>query len=206
MDKLIIEARINEYATRKRNGNVPWLPHEIARDARQCHDAGASIVHFHGRDAEGGPDNRFETCRDTVLAIRAATGHLAQFRLFGTDYPTPDGTCLRDYIHVTDLAAAHLAALRYLDGKEGAHSFNLGTGEGVSVRAVLSAVERVTGKPVPTVEVDRRAGDPPMLFAANAKARRELNWQPACSDIDSIVRSAVAWDAVLQQRRTQSVA
>lgn len=71
MDKLIIEARINEYATRKRNANVPWLPHEIARDARECHDAGASIVHFHGRDAEGGPDNRFETCRDTILAIRA---------------------------------------------------------------------------------------------------------------------------------------
>jgi UDP-arabinose 4-epimerase len=140
------------------------------------------------------------------LAIRAATGHLAQFRLFGTDYPTPDGTCLRDYIHVTDLAAAHLAALRYLDGKEGAHSFNLGTGEGVSVRAVLSAVERVTGKPVPTLEVDRRAGDPPILFAANAKARGELNWQPVCSDIESIVRSAVAWDEVHQRRRAQSVA
>jgi len=136
------------------------------------------------------------------LAIRAATGHLAQFRLFGTDYPTPDGTCLRDYIHVTDLAAAHVAALPFLEGRDGAHAFNLGTGEGVSVRDVLSAVERVTGKKVPTTEVERRAGDPPVLFAANAKGRRELNWQPVCSDIDSIVRSAVAWDAVYQQRRS----
>ena len=135
------------------------------------------------------------------LAIRAATGHLKQFRLFGTDYATPDGTCLRDYIHVHDLAEAHLAALRYLDGKEGAHAFNLGTGEAVSVRQVLQAVERVTGKAVPTAEVDRRAGDPPALFAANAKARRELNWTPVHSDIDSIVRSAVAWDEVYQQRR-----
>lgn len=72
MDKLIIEARVNEYATRKRNAHVPFLPSEIARDARACHEAGASIVHFHGRDAEGAPDNRFETCRDTILAIRAA--------------------------------------------------------------------------------------------------------------------------------------
>lgn len=135
------------------------------------------------------------------LAIRAATGHLAQFRLFGTDYTTADGTCLRDYIHVNDLAEAHLAALRYLDDKTGAHSFNLGTGEAVSVRAVLSAVERVTGKKVPTVEVERRAGDPPILFAANGKARRELGWHPVRSDIDSIVRTAVDWDNVYQQRR-----
>jgi UDP-glucose-4-epimerase GalE len=134
------------------------------------------------------------------LAIRAATGHGPQFRLFGTDYPTADGTCLRDYIHVNDLAEAHLAALRFLDGNTGAHGFNLGTGEGVSVRSVLSAVERVLGKPVPTSEVERRAGDPPVLFAANEKARQQLAWQPGMSDIDSIVRSAIAWDAVYQKR------
>jgi UDP-glucose-4-epimerase GalE len=135
------------------------------------------------------------------LAIRAVTGHGAQFRLFGSDYPTPDGTCLRDYIHVSDLAAAHLAALRFLEGKTGAHAFNLGTGQGVSVRSVLAAVERVVGKPVPTSIVDRRAGDPPVLFAANDRAKSLLGWQPVASDIDSIVRSAIAWDAVCQKRR-----
>lgn len=134
------------------------------------------------------------------LAIRAAAGQLARFRLFGTDYPTPDGTCLRDYIHVNDLASAHLAALDFLDHKSGAYGFNLGTGTAVSVREVLSAVERVMGRPVPTVEVERRAGDPPMLYAANAKARQELNWQPRHSDIDTIVRSAVAWDDLYRTR------
>ncbi|HVJ42089.1 MAG TPA: UDP-glucose 4-epimerase GalE [Dongiaceae bacterium] len=130
------------------------------------------------------------------LAIRAATGQLAQFRLFGTDYPTPDGSCLRDYIHVNDLASAHLAALDFLQDQTGAHGFNLGTGKAVSVREILSAVERVTGRTVPTAEVERRAGDPPVLFAANGKAQSQLNWQPRESDIDSIVRSAVAWDEV----------
>ena len=73
MDKLIIEARVNEYANRNRNRNVPWLPREIAVDAAQCHDAGASIVHFHGRDAQGAPDNSFEACRDTIVAIRQSS-------------------------------------------------------------------------------------------------------------------------------------
>jgi UDP-arabinose 4-epimerase len=135
------------------------------------------------------------------LAIRAALDQSSQLKLFGTDYPTPDGTCLRDYIHVDDLAVAHLAALDFLGGNGGAHQFNLGTGEGVSVREVLSAVARVTGKAVPTAEVARRAGDPPILFAANAKARRDLRWQPVCSDIDSIVRSAVDWEQAYRRLR-----
>ncbi|HVJ31579.1 MAG TPA: UDP-glucose 4-epimerase GalE [Terriglobia bacterium] len=139
------------------------------------------------------------------LAIRAATGRLAQFRLFGTDYPTPDGTCLRDYIHVNDLASAHLAALDFLQDKGGSHSFNLGTGKAVSVREILTAVEGVTGRLVPTAEVERRAGDPPILFAANGKARDQLNWEPGESDIDSIVRSAVAWDQVYHQQHQQAV-
>jgi len=134
------------------------------------------------------------------LAIRAATGQLARFRLFGTDYPTPDGTCQRDYIHVNDLASAHLAALDFLANNSGAHGFNLGTGTAISVREVLSAVEQATGRTVPTAEVERRAGDPPILFAANAKARQALNWQPQHSDIVSIVRSAAAWDEIYRAR------
>jgi UDP-glucose-4-epimerase GalE len=134
------------------------------------------------------------------LAIRAATGQLSRFRLFGTDYPTPDGTCQRDYIHVNDLASAHLAALDFLADNTGAHGFNLGTGKAVSVREVLSAVEEVTGRAVPTTEVERRAGDPPVLFAANGKARQALNWLPLHSDIVSIVRGAAAWDEIYRTR------
>ncbi|HVJ42134.1 MAG TPA: UDP-glucose 4-epimerase GalE [Dongiaceae bacterium] len=135
------------------------------------------------------------------LAIRAARGGGEALRLFGTDYPTPDGTCLRDYIHVTDLAAAHIAALDYLMTGVELCRFNLGTGQPVSVREVLDAVSDAVGKPVPVIESPRRAGDPPALYAANDAARSQLNWQPQHSDIVTIVRSAVAWEAAYQDRQ-----
>jgi UDP-arabinose 4-epimerase len=127
------------------------------------------------------------------LAIRAALGEGGPLSLFGTDYPTPDGTCLRDYIHVEDLAAAHLKALQLLDSKPGVHAFNLGTGIGVSVRQVLAAVGKLAGKPVPVIESPRREGDPPQLFASPAKAERELGWKAAETHIESMVGSAINW-------------
>jgi UDP-arabinose 4-epimerase len=134
------------------------------------------------------------------LAIRAARGIGPALSLFGTDYPTPDGTCLRDYIHVTDLAAAHVAALAALERGLTLARFNLGTGQPVSVREVLAAVEKAVGQPVPAIESPRRAGDPPALYAANGLARQQLDWQPRVSDIRTIVDSAAAWDHAFSTR------
>ncbi|MDP1907398.1 MAG: GDP-mannose 4,6-dehydratase, partial [Hyphomicrobium sp.] len=104
-----------------------------------------------------------------------------------------DGTCIRDYIHVADLADAHVRALDWLDTNRGAHAFNLGTGQGASVRQVLDTIERVAGKPVPHSIGPRRSGDPAELVSDPGKANRELGWTPKISDLDTIVATAWAW-------------
>ncbi len=126
-------------------------------------------------------------------ALRAVLGEGEGLRLFGNDYPTADGTCVRDYVHVDDLAAAHLAALSYMDAHEGAHAFNLGNGNGFSVLEVVGAVERVSGRTLPRTWAERRAGDPPTLVAASDLARRELGWTPAYTDMDAIIETAWRW-------------
>jgi UDP-glucose 4-epimerase len=127
------------------------------------------------------------------LAIDAAVGRRPALHVFGTDYDTPDGTCLRDYVHVDDLSRAHIAVFDKL-AKPGAQLlYNLGTGTPTSVRQVIAAVEKVVGKPVPHVESPRRAGDPPALYADASKARTELNWLVKYPDIESIVASAWRW-------------
>ncbi|GFZ84957.1 UDP-glucose 4-epimerase GalE [Elstera cyanobacteriorum] len=127
------------------------------------------------------------------LAINAALGLGPQLQVFGTDYPTPDGTCIRDYIHVTDLADAHLRALTYLENGGATTAINLGTGSGFSIREILTAVERVLGSPVPHQVSPRRPGDPPSLVALAEKARDVLGWEAKHSDIETIVRTAAAW-------------
>src|SRR4249919_396820 len=126
-------------------------------------------------------------------ALRAALGTGPGLKVFGSDYPTPDGTCVRDYVHVDDLAQAHEQALAYLDAHEGAHAFNLGNGQGFSVRGVIDAASRVVGRPVPFEIAPRRAGDPPVLVAASERARRELGWSPVHTSLDSIIESAWRW-------------
>jgi UDP-glucose-4-epimerase GalE len=128
------------------------------------------------------------------ILLQAAAGRRGPVRLFGTDYPNPDGTCVRDYVHVTDLAAAHLAALDRLRAEGACESFNLGAGEGTSLRQLISMVEAVTGRRVPVVEEQRRAGDPPVLVAASARAARELGWTPRHSDLRTIIETAWAWE------------
>jgi UDP-glucose-4-epimerase GalE len=125
-------------------------------------------------------------------AIEAALGGRG-LQVFGNDYPTPDGTCLRDYIHVADLADAHVKALEAIaeTGRSGA--YNLGTGRPHSVREVIETVERVTGRPVPWTLAPRRAGDPAVLYAAPQKAQAELHWKPRFPDLESIVRTAWDW-------------
>jgi UDP-glucose-4-epimerase GalE len=147
-----------------------------------------------GADPEGelGENHTPET-HLIPLVISAAMGRSKAVDIFGTDYDTPDGTAIRDYLHVTDLATAHLAALRYLEGGGASTAINLGTGQGHSVREVASMVERVSGQKVPVREIGRRAGDPACLIADASKAGDLLKWSPRHSSLEEIVQTAWIW-------------
>ncbi len=125
--------------------------------------------------------------------LRAALGTGPALKVFGDDYPTADGTCVRDYVHVDALAAAHLAALELLEREPGAQAFNLGNGNGFSVLEVIAAAREVTGRAIPFEWAPRRAGDPPRLVAASTRARERLGWQPRHTDIAGIIESAWRW-------------
>ena len=141
-----------------------------------------------GASEKFGEHHRIEThLIPNVLFV--AQGRKPQCEIFGTDYPTPDGTCIRDYIHIRDLAQAHILGLA--PGKTG--FFNLGNGGGYSVKQVIEMCEKITGKKIPVVEKPRRAGDPPRLVAAADKAIRELGWQPKFPKLEDIVATAWAW-------------
>jgi UDP-glucose 4-epimerase len=128
------------------------------------------------------------------VACQHAVGKRPGIEIFGTDYDTPDGTCVRDYIHVEDLAAAHLRALDYLRGGGASATLNCGYGRGFSVREVLGEVERVAGKRLQVTESGRRAGDPPQLVAAARRIRDTLGWKPEHEDLPGIVATALAWE------------
>jgi UDP-glucose 4-epimerase len=126
------------------------------------------------------------------LVLDVALGRRASIKIFGEDYPTPDGTCIRDYIHVSDLADAHLLALDALESRDKL-IFNLGNGKGFSVREVIESARRVTGHPIPAVVEPRRSGDPAFLIASSEKAIRELGWKPKYTQLDEILRTAWIW-------------
>lgn len=134
------------------------------------------------------------------VACQAAIGLRPDMRVFGDDYATPDGTCIRDYIHIDDLARAHVAALNYLLDGGGSQIFNCGYGHGSSVTEVVRTVKHLSGVDFPVEMAERRAGDPPMLIAANEKIRRVLGWQPQNDDIEVIVSSALRWEKVCAAR------
>ena len=141
-----------------------------------------------GASEQFGEHHRIEThLIPNVLAV--ALGHKPRCEIYGTDYPTPDGTCIRDYIHIIDLAQAHILGLQ--PGKQG--FYNLGNGDGYSVREVIQACERATGKAIPAIEQPRRPGDPPRLVASADKAVRELGWKPKFPKLDDIIVTAWAW-------------
>lgn len=155
--------------------------------------ASVSLRYFNasGCSAELGEDHAPET-HLIPLVLDVAQGRRASIKIFGTDYPTPDGTCIRDYVHVLDLATAHLMALKAL--QEGQRlAFNLGNGTGYSVREVIDAARRITGHVIPVEEVPRRAGDPAVLVASSERIRQALGWAPQHADLDGIIRSAWAW-------------
>ena len=163
--------------------------------AGQIHDLKSACLRYFnaaGADPDGrlGEDHTPET-HLIPLVIDAALGRRPEIAVFGQDYPTPDGTCIRDYIHVADLADAHVRALEKLDQES--VTYNLGNGQGHSVMEVISSVERVSGRRVPVRMAGRRAGDPAVLVAGSDRLRRETGWQPRLASLDTIVAHALAW-------------
>ncbi|MHB1218744.1 MAG: UDP-glucose 4-epimerase GalE [Alphaproteobacteria bacterium] len=147
-----------------------------------------------GADPEGETGESHEPETHLIPnAIAAALGRTPALEIFGDDYPTPDGTCVRDYVHVSDVAEAHVRALSRLAASAAPVTCDLGTGKGASVREIVAAVEAVTGRPVPVRVAPRRPGDPSVLYTAGEAARRELDWQPKRSDLASIVGDALRW-------------
>jgi UDP-glucose 4-epimerase len=153
----------------------------------------ASLRYFNaaGATPDQGEDHQPES-HLIPLILQVAQGKREFISIYGTDYPTPDGTCIRDYIHLSDLASAHLLVLDALREKDKL-IYNLGNGRGFSVREVIETARRVTGHPIPVREVERRPGDPAILVASSAKIKRELHWQPQYPSLDDIVRSAWEW-------------
>ena len=127
------------------------------------------------------------------LILQVPLGKREHIAVFGTDYPTKDGTCIRDYIHVTDLAAAHILAVKYLMAGNKSDIFNLGNGVGFTVREVIEMAEKVTGESIKVVETDRRAGDPAVLIASSEKAKTILGWNPKHDSLSEIIKSAWKW-------------
>lgn len=148
-----------------------------------------------GADPEGeiGENHSPET-HLIPLAIQAALGQTAPLQIFGTDYPTEDGTAIRDYIHVADLADAHVRALAYLCSGGASGAFNLGTGQGLSVKEIIREIEAISKLQVPVIEAARRPGDPPQLVANTLRAHHILGWSPKYSDVSTIVQTALQWE------------
>jgi UDP-glucose 4-epimerase len=188
---------INPYGTSKLMSE--WMLAGVAQAAPLTY---AALRYFNvaGSDAAGRIGQA--TPNATLLikvACEAAVGKRAEVAIFGTDYPTKDGTGVRDYIHVQDLASAHLDALDRLRAGGASTTLNVGYGHGYSVREVLSSVERVSGRKLTVREQPRRAGDPPSLVARAERIRAELGWRPQLDDLDTIVRTAYAWEQRLQR-------
>ncbi len=194
-------APINPYGASKA------MVERILADAETAHGLRwAALRYFNAGGAD--PDGGIGECHEPEVhlipsALEAACGLRERLDLFGTDYPTPDGTCIRDYIHVTDLADAHVCAIEALIEGRSLGVRNLGTGRGHSNREVLAAVERAVGRPAPVRETDRRPGDPPELVADASLFQREFGWKPRHSDLDTIVSTAWTWLQSWKLKRTR---
>ncbi|HET7662115.1 MAG TPA: UDP-glucose 4-epimerase GalE [Rhodanobacteraceae bacterium] len=191
-------APINPYGTSKLMSE--WMLRDLAA-AGGPHYVALRYFNVAGCDPAGrlGQSTKHATLLVKV-ACEAALGKREQLYVFGTDYPTPDGTGVRDYIHVTDLARAHLDALEYLRDGGASTVFNCGYGHGYSVRDVLEAVGRASGTPVPCIEAPRRPGDPPSLVAVADRIRATLGWRPRHDDLDLIASTALAWERKMAMR------
>jgi UDP-glucose 4-epimerase len=186
-------------------GTSKLMSEIMLHDVAAAHDLRYVILRYFN---VAGADPRQRTGQSTPAAthlikvgVETALGVRAKLDVYGTDYPTPDGTCIRDYIHVSDLARAHSAALAHLRRGGASMTFNCGYGHGYSVLEVIGAIERVTGRRLPVQMVGRRPGDPVSLVADVGRIRSSLDWSPQFEDLDIIVSHALAWEQVLQEAR-----
>jgi UDP-glucose 4-epimerase len=159
-----------------------------------------------GADPEGRIGQAYKEATHLITrSLKTALGEFDRLSIYGTDYPTPDGTCVRDYIHVDDLALAHLLALDFLMAGGRSRVFNCGYGHGYSVKEIVRASKKVTEIDFPVVETERRPGDPPLLIADSSRLRNELHWAPRYDDIEYIIRTAWEWEKKLKTRRDSSL-
>ena len=179
-------------------GRGKWLIEQMLPDYDRAHGLRSVCLRYFnaaGADPEGRLGERHDPETHLVpLVLQAASGRREAINIFGTDYDTPDGTCLRDYIHIHDLAQAHWLALEHLRNGGGSDAFNLGNGNGFSIREVIDAAKRVTSRDFAVVEAARRAGDPVVLVADSTRARAVLGWQPEYFDLSRIIEHAWQWE------------
>lgn len=192
------QAPINPYGLSK------WMVERALADYDRAYGLKSIALRYFnaaGADPEGRLGERHEPETHLIpLVLQAASGRRPSITIFGADYPTADGTCVRDYIHIVDLCQAHLRALDRLRAGGASAAFNLGNGRGFSIREVIAAVERVTGRSIPVTVAARRAGDPAVLIADSARAVDELGWRPKYQDLGTIIAHAWAWEQKLAHR------
>jgi UDP-glucose 4-epimerase len=187
-------------------GSSKLMTEIMLRDAAAAHALGYVVLRYFN---VAGADPRLRTGQSTPdathlikVAVQTALGMRPRMDVFGTDYPTPDGTCIRDYIHVSDLVAAHADALRYLRAGGASATMNCGYGRGFSVLEVIAAVKRASAVDFPVRYVPRRPGDPAQIVAASERARSLLGWEPRLDDLTTIVEHALAWEQRLRTRNS----
>jgi len=192
IDELHPAAPINPY------GRSKWMVEQILSDYEQAYGMQSVCLRYFnaaGADAEAGLGERHEPETHLIpLVLQAAAGKRAAISIFGNDYDTPDGTCIRDYIHVMDLCDAHLLALKHLLSGKGSARYNLGNGLGYSVQQVIDTARALTGREIAVRHEPRRAGDPARLVADSTRARAELGWEPRRAELERIVADAWCWE------------
>ena len=180
-------------------GRTKLMSEWVIQDTAFAHPGFTFVILRYFNVAGADPQGRIGQCTPNAthlikVASQAALGRREALHIFGTDYDTPDGTCIRDYIHVADLAAAHVLSLQHLEAKNPSGIFNCGYGHGYSVREIAAAVKRVSNVDFPVIESGRRAGDPPALISDPSRIRATMRWVPRHDDIDAIALSAYAWE------------
>lgn len=186
------KAPINPY------GRSKWMVEQSLKDYDNAYDLKSIALRYFnaaGADPEGRVGERHDPETHLIpLVLQAASGRRENITVFGTDYDTPDGTCIRDYIHVSDLCEAHLLALQCLLDGGASDRYNLGNGQGYSVRQVIDTAQKVAARPIPVVYGQRRAGDPARLVADSMRAKSELGWNPRYGELETIIRHAWRWE------------
>ncbi|WP_084227650.1 UDP-glucose 4-epimerase GalE [Lysobacter sp. A03] len=192
IDEIHPKSPINPY------GRSKWMVEQMLEDFDSAYGLKSiALRYFNAAGAD--PEGLIGECHEPEthlipLILQVASGRRPCITVYGNDYDTPDGTCIRDYIHVADLCSAHLLALRQLFSGAGSARYNLGNGSGFSVSKVIDAARRVTGHAIPVQVAERRAGDPPSLVADASHARDRLDWSPRYADLDTIIRHAWQWE------------